>query len=447
MAHVRAHDTTRRRNGKTVKRYEVVWREPAKDPNGLPVPGKFRSRQETYPSRKAAEARADELNAAKHTVGGTAAVADARQAAARTFAEYARGWLDEQRAKVACGDMKQSTYEFYECTLRVHVLPRFGDKAVGAITLADCRAFRADLAEQRSRSTVANVWRMFRAVLRDAQRHNAIQAMPTDGVERNRRAVGAGQDRPRRAITGPQIAAAAAKVAERHPVYGLLVLFLAYTGLRRAEVQGLEVRDLLFTASLDGSMRCTVRIERTKASRKGEWHTSTPKSRRSTRTVPLPPWLAGRMRDYLDTVHPHAGNPQAPLWPRRLPGGTRRKGEPATTRLDWSAPCNLRNVHDDIFVPALEAVGVPVTRPARDGQPATRGFRLHDFRHTFAALQLTAGVHHMQVSKWLGHASWRVTMAIYADWIPEEEIANSLPEPVAASGSNVRQLRPATPSR
>lgn len=64
------------------------------------------------------------------------------------------------------------------------------------------------------------------------------------------------------------------------------------------------------------------------------------------------------------------------------------------------------------------------------------GFRLHDFRHTFAALQLTSGVHHMQVSKRLGHASWRVTMAIYADCIPEEEMANTLPESAAAVCSN-----------
>lgn len=417
-----------------------MWREQAKDVNGLPVPGKLRSRQESHPTRKAAEARADELNAAKHTVGGTSALADARQAATRTFGEYARGWLDEQRAKVAGGDMKQSTYDFYERTLRVHVLPRFGEKAVGAITLAECRAFRADLAERRSRSTVANVWRMFRSVLRDAQRHNAIAVMPKDGVERNRHAVGNTADTPRRAITGPQIAAVAERVAQRHPAYGVLVLFLAYTGLRRAEAQGLEVRDLLFTASPDGSTRCNVRVERTKVKQHGDWQTSTPKSKRSTRKVPLPPWLADRMRDYLDTVHPRANDPQAPLWPRRLHGGVRRKGERAALRLDWAESCDLRSVHDDLFVPALEAVGVPVTRAATKTAPALRGFRLHDFRHTFAALQLTAGVHHMQVSKWLGHASWRVTMAIYADWIPEEEIANTLPEPVAAQSNNVREL-------
>ena len=31
-------------------------------------------------------------------------------------------------------------------------------------------------------------------------------------------------------------------------------------------------------------------------------------------------------------------------------------------------------------------------------------------RHTFAALQLTAGVHFMQVSQWLGHATYSPTL-------------------------------------
>jgi integrase len=38
----------------------------------------------------------------------------------------------------------------------------------------------------------------------------------------------------------------------------------------------------------------------------------------------------------------------------------------------------------------------------------------------------------MQVSKWLGHASYLITMSVYADWIQDEQAANTLPEPVAA---------------
>ena len=93
--------------------------------------------------------------------------------------------------------------------------------------------------------------------------------------------------------------------------------------------------------------------------------------------------------------------------------------------------------------PALEAVGLPASRPATparvnlDGtftpaQPAaTKGVRLHDLRHTSATLWLTAGVHFIQVAKWLGHSSYMLTLTTYADYIPDIEVENPLREPVA----------------
>ncbi len=137
----------------------------------------------------------------------------------------------------------------------------------------------------------------------------------------------------------------------------------------------------------------------------------TPKSKASRRTVPLTPWLATRMAAYLADTHERASDRTAPLWPRRLVGGARRKGERAATRLDWSEPCDLQGLQSKVIRPALEAVGLPASRP--DGM---KGVRMHDLRHTAAVLWLTAGVHFMQVSKWLGHASYVITMTVYADY-------------------------------
>ena len=63
--------------------------------------------------------------------------------------------------------------------------------------------------------------------------------------------------------------------------------------------------------------------------------------------------------------------------------------------------------------------------------PATKGVRLHDLRHTAAVLWLTNEVHFIQVAKWLGHSSYVLTLTTYADYIPEQEAENPLPEPVA----------------
>ncbi|MBM7369073.1 site-specific integrase [Gordonia hydrophobica] len=220
-----------------------------------------------------------------------------------------------------------------------------------------------------------------------------------------------------------------------YPIYALMVEFLAYSGLRAAENAGLEVRDLVFTTRPNGETRCTVRVERTKARRNGEWVTGTPKSKKSRRTVPLPPWLAAKLATYLNEVHPHAHNPTAPLWPsRQNGGGYRPKGERYAVPHDWTQPLAMGTFYDTIMKPALEAIGLPVSTPATADAPATRGVRVHDLRHTFACMQLMSGVHFMQVSKWLGHSTFTLTLDTYGDWIPEEDggALNELPEPTPA---------------
>jgi integrase len=132
-------------------------------------------------------------------------------------------------------------------------------------------------------------------------------------------------------------------------------------------------------------------------------------------------------------THPQADDPTAMLWPRRLQGNQRRKPV-----LDWSAPLDLSGFQSKRMIPALEAVGLPASRPertAKDGTvlPATKGVRLHDLRHTAAVLWLTNGVHFMQAAKRLGHSSYVLTLTTYADYIPEVETENPLPEPVATS--------------
>jgi integrase len=407
MAYIRAHETTAKRKGKPVKRYEVVWREPAMDANGLPT-GKTRARQESYPTRELAEARRDELNSAKHNVGGTAALADAKKAGQLPFAHYAAGFVARQRSKVAAGKLKSRTCERYEGTIATHLLPVFGAKAIGTVTVTDCEQFRAELLANRRPRTVRNVWQMLDRVLEYAYEHKAIGAVPTDVIDRAAVHYAVGDDTgfEPHPLSAPQVAALAAKAGERYEVYGLLVLFMAYTGLRAGEVQGLEVRDVILTTGPDGNERGSIRVQRTKSRRKREWVTGTPKSKTSKRTVPLPGWLATRLAAYLADIHPAADTPTAVLWPRRLQGNGTRKPQ-----LDWSAPLDLNGLQSKLIRPALEAVGLPASRPAilnPDGTvtPATKGVRLHDLRHTAAVLWLSNEVHFIQVAKWLGHSSY-----------------------------------------
>jgi len=170
MAHIRTYETTERRKGKPVRVYRVVWREPVRDKFGLPTT-KTRARQENYPTREAAEARRDELNAARHTTG-TSALAEQRKAGEQPFGYCARAWLDAQRVKVASGRVKAATVDGYAARLAVYVLPEFGGRAIAAITPRDCEQFLAALVGRGlTPATLKHHWSVLRNVFVYALRH------------------------------------------------------------------------------------------------------------------------------------------------------------------------------------------------------------------------------------------------------------------------------------
>ncbi|WP_420872754.1 tyrosine-type recombinase/integrase [Mycobacterium paragordonae] len=168
---------------------------------------------------------------------------------------------------------------------------------------------------------------------------------------------------------------------------------------------GLDLRDagLAATTNTDTEAALKIRIPE---------RIATPKSDASTdRTIPLAPWLADDLRQYLTTAHPFAGRkriPHAPLFPSKRT----RAGRSAVQveDFDWAEPIVGDNLYQTYFQPACKALGLG-------------SVRLHDCRHTFATLALSAGENYMQVSKWLGHSSFVLTLTTYADYIREEDAA------------------------
>ena len=393
MAYIKVHETKRKRDGKPIKRYQVIWREPVRDSFGLPVPvnpahpdgpKRTRNRAERYPTREAAEARRDELNAARHTVG-TSALAEQRAKGELPLGHYARAWLNAQQVRVASGKVKAATVAKYQRLLEFYVLPELGATAVAAITPAHCEQLLTTLVNRRSRvgasgkvgasanaltpGTVTHVWRTFVKVLRYALHHGALTANPADRVDFSaRRAIGDRSRFEHRPLTAEQIGALSGVIAGNapglpaYPVYALMVEFMAYTGLRAGEMAGLEVGDLVFTPGPDGP-RSAVLVRRTKERKNGEWVTGTPKSKRSRRTVPLPPWLAERMADHL-AGHPYADTPQAALWPGRTATVVAYAGKRRQTDLDWSEPVDMPTFYRRVFQPALAAVRLTGVRSA-----------------------------------------------------------------------------------
>jgi integrase len=345
-------------------------------------------------------------------------------ASKRTFDYYADAFLG-----LADGEgWKRRTVESHTHAL-LHARGYFSDRKVGQITASDCRSFRSWLASDecptlRTQRSVAWVYQALSAVLALAVEDGALSANPAAAVRKRRKTNGA---RPRfegRFLTSGEVETLA---AELRPPYDTMVLFLAYTGLRAGELAGLNVGDLrLIRRTGDGLVGGVVSVERTRHLVKGEWLTDTPKSAKSLRKVRLLSDVAKELADYLSNVHPHGNKPDAPLFPHRKNGGL-HPGE-----LDWDQPVEPGSFYRNLFKPAVKDAGLIYT----DADGKEHGVRLHDLRHTCASILLTAGMSPYQLSEQLGHASYQITLNVYARWIPDSDDAHPV------EGKVVRPTKP-----
>lgn len=454
MAFIRKRTTKQLdKYGNPTVSYQVRWLEPVRDEFGAPT-GEFKETSETFPTERNAKAHLRKVEDQLDT--GYGMDPSAAKAKANTpLGTYARQYLDS-----LVGTIDTSTIEGYEKIYRTHLAPVFGSKPVAAITTADVASFRAQLLTPhqrrhgrakpttparpdmvtRSPKTVKHIIGTLKRILDVAQDDQAIAANPVI-ANRRRTTKRSAQPFKHHPLTANQVASvhdwiANEQVVSRdaanssgpegstytrqgNEVYALAILFAAHTGVRAAELQGLQVQDVTLS-DIPGTVG-SIRVVRTASRKNREWTYGTPKSDASAdRVVPLAPWLADELRDYLTTVHPFAGKYRiAPLFP-----GRRNRHV-----FDWAKPVCAASLYEHYLQPACRALGLGAVR-------------FHDLRHTFATMNLSAGEHYMQVSKWLGHSTFVLTLTTYADYINEDEqVAPKVGRGVADSRMNVTLLR------
>lgn len=357
MAHVRKLE---RGDGKVA--YEVRWRDG----------GKFRQR--TFKVARQAERFA--LKIENELAEGT--TTDPYVKRSTTVAEAVEACLAVDAHK-----LKPRTLAGYRLIYDATVLPHFGSKKIAAVTSQDVEKWVQGLVAQgMAPGTVRNHFRALGKVFRYAVRHRLIPSNPAAGTPLPR-ATGEQVFAPQ-FLTPAEVERLARELDAFHP-YGLLVRFAAYTGLRAAELAALRVRDI-------NLLRKEVRVERTVHRVKGEMVVGSPKSARSTRTVPiLHGPLVADLRAYLAT-HPHRADPDAALWPGHAP---------RTPVPDWDDAFDHGRFYGLFFKPALRRAGLA-------------GTRFHDLRHTYASLMFAAGIEPYKVSRWMGHGSLAITDTVYA---------------------------------
>ena len=97
---------------------------------------------------------------------------------------------------------------------------------------------------------------------------------------------------------------------------------------------------------------------------------------------------------------------------------------------DAGGPINYSNVVQRHFQPALKAAGLP-------------RIRFHDFRHTYASLQIERGENIKYIQSQLGHSSPTVTLNVYAHLIEptNQQAASGLEDLVFRTNGDQMETR------
>jgi integrase len=208
----------------------------------------------------------------------------------------------------------------------------------------------------------------------------------------------------KRYLTHNQVAALAQAIGARSKGsefgYDVLVLTLAYCGLRWGEASGLRVRDLDLT-------RRRLTVQQTVVADKGYQRVEPPKDYEH-RSIPIPGFLVDALRDQT-----------------RGRGGDDPVFYGSRTKI-WLRNHTFRN---GWFDPAAAEIGLDGLTP-------------HELRHTAASLAVSAGANVKAVQRMLGHASASITLDVYADLFDDDLDAVAIALDNAAMKSTVAKVLP-----
>ena len=195
--------------------------------------------------------------------------------------------------------------------------------------------------------------------------------------------------------------------AMRQPEYGLLVRFVALTGLRAGEIGALRIGRL-------DLLRGRVDVVEAVSEVTGRGLVYGPTKTFERRTVPIPRTMCDELGPYLAT-RPKDSN----AFVFAAPDG---------------GPLRHHNFYTRHFKPAVTIARLPART------------RFHDLRHTCAALLINADppAHPLAVMKRLGHSSITVTYDTYGHLFPalEEALTDSLDRSYRASRETAESRRP-----
>lgn len=292
------------------------------------------------------------------------------------FKDFAEGFMNTYSAM----NHKESTRDSYRDVLRLHILPVLGDMRLDAIT----RKHVKDLLYQKqqqglSPGTVRIIKAYLSSILTQAVDDEIIAVNPAARAGRYiKKENGKEEIKP---FTWEESTLFEKTMQEHFPRYYPFFLCALRTGMREGELIALKTGDIDFNNRFVEVRRNCVRGQIT-----------TPKSGK-TRRVDMSNGLAEALSRYLterkrEALHKGWGEPPEWLF-YNVDGGM----------------IDVNNLRKRVFSKCLEKAGL-------------RQIRIHDLRHTYATLRISAGHNIANVSRQLGHHSIKITVDTYYHFIP-----------------------------
>lgn len=274
------------------------------------------------------------------------------------------------------------TYEGYERTLRLHVIPEIGSVRLARLTpQALSLLYQRLLDKGLSARTVQLTHAILHRALRQALRWRLIPVNPADAVD---------APRPERREFRVLALEEVRRLLEATRGDRLEALYaVALTcGLRQGELLGLRWQDVDLDAGTLAVRQQAMRVQ-------GRWVFPEPKTAAGRRSVTLPALTVGALRQH-----------RARQNEERLQIGPAWQDELDLVFTNAiGGPIEKQNLVRRSFRPLLERAGLPRVR-------------FHDLRHSAATLLLAGGIHPRVVQERLGHSTISVTMDIYSHVLP-----------------------------
>lgn len=272
----------------------------------------------------------------------------------------------------------------YESYVRVHLVPFFGDVALGEIDEDDVEAFIAyERSEGKAAKSIRNWVGLLHSIFVYAEKRKWCHGNPCKLADLP---AATDADPDIRFLDRGELESVLRAVPDDRlgPTERVLYLTAAMSGLRQGELIGLRWRDIDWAAR-------KIRVRRSYV--RGEY--GKPKSKRSSRAVPLATRVARELDHHFKRSSYQAEDELVFAHPQR---GT---------------PLDRSKVRKR-FRSAIKRAGA---RP---------DIRFHDLRHTFGTRMAAAGVPLRTLQEWMGHRDLKTTQ-IYADYQPgqgEEEVVD-----------------------